>query len=198
MVPRFGNLERLTENGHRFLAADTGLWLEVHRPWVHIIWPMALQFSVAMPYGTLEPSIQFAFDSLPLEMLTKFREDARKTLPNESAAWITWNDQTREFAYRPLAATSAGAAHLKLDRPALNDNEHLVIDIHSHARIPAFFSPEDNEDDDGEVKLSVVVGQLGSDQQSNTKLRLCANGLSISSAEMRAVTEFRFNGDTIQ
>lgn len=180
MVPRFEDLPPLTENGHRFLVAQDGLWLEVKRPWLHLVWPVAEKcYQVAMPYGALQPAITFEFDSLPRDLIDSFIDDARRALPNEYAAWIIWNSETGKFSYCPLAANSAGPAHLKLDRPVLGEHEHLVVDIHSHANMNAFFSGEDNRDDAGEVKLSIVVGRLGSNQQISSKIRLCANGVII-------------------
>jgi PRTRC genetic system protein A len=109
-----------------------------------------------MPYGSLEPTLKFSFDYLPGDLFRRFINDARKALPNEFAAWLTWDPHTREFTYRPLTTTSAGPVHLELERPQLEVYEHLVVDIHSHAHVKAFFSSEDNLDDRGEVKLSVV------------------------------------------
>jgi PRTRC genetic system protein A len=189
MVPRYGELEPMATAGHRFLASCDGLWLEVCRPWLRLCWPVALQEHVSMPYGKLEPAIQFAFDSLPRELFGQFREDARRALPNEFAAWITWDSGTQKFAYHPLAATDAGPAHLSLERPVLGETEHLVVDIHSHGHLPAGFSSEDNRDDAGEVKFSVVMGRLGADQVASTRMRLCANGLRIKAADLKAVSD---------
>lgn len=180
MVPRFEPLRPLANNGHRFLVAQDGLWLEVKRPWLHLVWPVAENHhQVAMPYGSLEPKVSFLCPGIPGSLIKRFTDDARAALPNEFAAWITWNEQTKAFAYRPLTSTSAGPAHLKLDRPVLGEQEHLVMDVHSHATMKAFFSKEDNRDDAGEVKLSVVFGRLGSDQSMSSKIRLCANGVVI-------------------
>jgi len=180
MVPRFEDLPPLSKNGHRFLVAQDGLWLEVKRPWLHLVWPVAEKcYQVALPYGNLEPKVSFLCPDIPRSLINKFTDDARAALPNEFAAWIIWNEQTEAFAYRPLTSTSAGPAHLKLDRPVLGEHEHLIVDIHSHATMNAFFSAEDNRDDAGEVKLSVVFGRLGSDQSMSSKIRLCANGVVI-------------------
>ena len=185
MVPRFGEHESLNANGHRFLAASDGLWLETRREWLHIVWPLAQQASVAMPYGSLEPSLKFAFDYLPGDLFRRFINDARKALPNEFAAWLTWDSHTVEFTYRPLTTISAGPVHLELERPVLGECEHLVIDIHSHAHERAFFSSEDNRDDRGEVKLSVVIGTLGEDHEITSRFRLCVNGLTIPAKEVK-------------
>ena len=66
-----------------------------------------------------------------------------------------------------------------VDLPPLLPHEHLAVDLNSHGGdIPAFFSPEDDKDDSGEVKISVVVGNLNSDTIS-IEMRLCALGRQI-------------------
>lgn len=189
MVPRFEYLDLLASSGHRFLAASDGLWLEVRRPWLHLIWPVALQNHVAMPYGKLEPMARFAFNCIPRELFSQFVADAKEHLPNEYAAWLIWNEKTRSFRYQSLQSVSAGPAHLKLDRPALEEGEHLVVDVHSHAHLSAFFSSADNLDDAGEVKLSVVIGSLGDNQKITSKLRLVAHGTVISAKDLNAINK---------
>lgn len=191
MVPRFEQMPVLDDNGHRFLVSENGLWLEVKRPWLHLTWPLAEQVKVAMPYGKLLPSLSLAFTQLPGDLITRFINDARMTLPNEFAAWITWDDLTGEFRYHTLQSAIATTAYLRLERPALAENEHLVVDIHSHGHLPAFFSPTDDRDDAGEVKLSVVIGSLGADQQPTSRLRLCANGLTLNAEIVKSMTGLR-------
>jgi PRTRC genetic system protein A len=194
MVPRFEKLELLQEPGHRYLTASDGLWIEIMRPWLHLVLPVALQSVVAMPYGLLEPTVAFSFKTIPYELFRNFVDDARLALPNEFAAWFTWNSRNHQFAYRPISATSASRAYLSFERPVLDDDEHLVVDIHSHASMKAFFSSEDNRDDAGEVKLSVVVGHLGEGQKMQSKLRLCANGLKIPAADIDLLSNLEIGG----
>lgn len=196
-VPRFGTLQPLTESGHRFLVASDGLWIEVRRPWLHLVWPVGPKNQpVAIPYGELNPVIDFSFVNIPGELISMFIDDARQSLPNEFAAWITWNEQTGDFTYRPLTSTSAGPAHLNLNRPLLPEYEHLVMDIHSHAAIKAFFSREDNRDDTGEIKLSLVIGSLGQEQKMSSKIRLCANGVTVNARELAQAGKLTFKNST--
>jgi PRTRC genetic system protein A len=65
---------------------------------------------------------------------------------------------TGEWRYRRLEALSASGEHIEVVRPVLKDDECLVIDVHSHASLPAFFSSQDNRDDHAEVKLCAVFG----------------------------------------
>lgn len=51
-----------------------------------------------------------------------------------------------------------------------------MLDIHSHGRLPAFFSGTDDEDDSdvSVVKIAAVLGNL--DGAVSTTMRLCACG----------------------
>lgn len=178
MVPRFGEFEPLTEPGHRFLAATDGLWLELRRAWLYLRLPLARQTVVAMPYGTVTPTIDLAFGSIPRQFVEAFVGRAREHLPNEHAAWVTWSQDSGKFKLRFLEETEASPEHLNVNRPVLDDGEHLVLDLHSHGYSPAFFSSKDNGDDRGEVKIAGVVGSLGTAAPSS-RFRLCGLGLFV-------------------
>lgn len=176
MVPLHGAFTPLSVSGHRFLAASDGLWLEVRRPWLHLVWPLALQQCVPMPYGRLEPLIDIA--RVPKKLLADFIEMARATYPLECGAWITQTPTTGEWRLIELEATHASSGALRYNCPPLADGEHLVVDLHSHGGMPAFFSGTDNADDIGSVKVSGVFGKVAS--QPESLFRLCANGLFIT------------------
>jgi len=82
MVPMYGELAPLEKTGHRLLSARDGLWLEVHRPWMHLIWPIA-QTDFPTPYGQVEKKVELAFGKIPMELITRFASDAKTALPNE-------------------------------------------------------------------------------------------------------------------
>lgn len=178
VVPKFGTLEAMGTAGHRFLVASNGLWLQVKRAWLDLLAPLAVQGKVAMPYGNLSPYIKFSFGGLPLNLLDDFIQEAKEQLPNECGAWMVWNESTNRFDLRMLEATAAGVGHLTYNCPVLGDGEHLVVDIHSHGNIDAFFSSTDNADDAGEVKVALVVGNLDQDVPT-LAARVCANGMFI-------------------
>lgn len=179
MVPRFGTFEPLAINGHRFLVADDGLWIEVRRPWLYVLHRLAAQEQVAMPYGKLKQTIDIR--RIPRRLLEDFISMAREEYPVECAAWITWQEDRDEWQLMPLAPSSAGHSHVNFARPILEEGEHLVLDIHSHGAHPAFFSSTD-DDDDREFKVAGVVGQVATELQ--TKFRLCINGAFIDIPNM--------------
>ncbi len=95
-VPRIGTFAPLPADvsAHRLLVADTGLWLECRRPWLHLIWPVAPlapgMEDVALPYGSLTQTVKVAFGRVPHDALREFADLARRALPNEAGAWMAW------------------------------------------------------------------------------------------------------------
>ncbi|WP_186058896.1 PRTRC system protein A [Burkholderia gladioli] len=178
-VPHHAEFEPLLDVGHRFLLAANGLFVEIRRPWVHIIQPIAqlAEAGPRVPYGSMEPKLEFAFGRLSAAAphFKRFADAAAEALPNEHAAWLVWNDTTKELEYRAVNVTSATPNSIAIDRPALADHESLAIDLHSHGADKAYFSLDDDADDAGEVKIAGVIGGIGTDTPS-VAFRLCALG----------------------
>ena len=78
-----------------------------------------------------------------------------------------------------LEETSVGPGHVKVNLPTLEEDEHMVMDLHSHGLTDAFFSRTDNKDD-AEVRLKIagVIGNLDKPEVT-TSFRLCANGVFV-------------------
>jgi PRTRC genetic system protein A len=185
MVPRFGELPPIEKSGHRYLVAEDGLWLEVKRPWLHARVPLRTENGAytegvtdrhRLPFGRPEKLVRYLITEEDLDDLrVRFLADAHRALPNEYAAWGVYDDLTGNIYYSPCIALEAGARGIQFHRPTLGLNEHFAIDIHSHATMDAFFSPTDDEDDAGEVKLSIVAGSL--DREPTWAVRLCLLGM---------------------
>lgn len=181
-VPRFGALPKLEQNRHRYLVAESGLFLELRRPWLHVIWPVHPEHDYRLPYGPLEKFADYAFDEEAIERIQRmFLVDAARAMPNECAAWAVWNNHEGRLEYRPLIADSASPGGVHFHRPQLEDHECLAIDLHSHGVMGAFFSGQDDADDHGEVKIAIVAGTL--DQEPTFSIRLCALGMFIGGDE---------------
>ncbi len=183
IVPRFGALPATEKPGHRYLVAESGLWLEVRRAWLHAIVPVDAPLPEEygrhrLPFGPMEGKVEYAFTGADVQRLQAlFRYDAIAALPDEAAAWGVWNARTRALDYWPLIPTIATPGSITLARPVLEDHLELAVDLHSHGRLEAFFSTTDNDDDAGEVKLAYVAGTL--DGEASWAARLCLLGLFI-------------------
>ncbi|MGP8437141.1 PRTRC system protein A [Paraburkholderia fungorum] len=182
-VPKHAQFAPLAEVGHRFLMTAEGVFVEVRRPWLHVIQQLAKHGDVGPkpPYGLIMPKIELAFGRLGVAMpfVQAFAEEAKSALPNEHAAWIVWDQDKKELAYKALHVSSASPGAITFERPELQPNESLAIDLHSHGTAPAFFSAQDDADDAGEVKISGVLGGLGEGGTPSVAFRLCVLGMVI-------------------
>lgn len=161
LAPRFSMLEPMSATGERFVLTNSRLMFEVSRPWLHAVRGISSPFERKTPYGDgpLE-GVTLRCGPIPQQLLNRFIEQAKQAYPQETAAWVVWNEADGQFAYQSLATLSAGEGHVHFERPALPLGWHQVMDIHSHGRHDAFFSKQDDIDDKDQLCVSVVVGQV--------------------------------------
>jgi PRTRC genetic system protein A len=173
-VPRYGGFTPLTENGHRFLVTGDGLWLEARRPWLYLRVPLVARKrshalwlrgrELSLTFGKIPRIWSSTSTGMPLIGVPRMRRlDRVECRHRRDAAGI-------------FGEVSSGCSHVRYTRPVLGDDEHLVVDLHSHGQLSAFFSTEDDRDDRGEFKIAGVLGNCDRGQCS-TAFRFCANGL---------------------
>jgi len=181
VAPTHCEFAPLPENGHRFVLARDGLYLEVRRPWLHCIQRISAVSSVTIPYGVIEPKMEMAFGKLgtALAQLQEFAELARAAAPVEAAASVLWNSDRNTWRLLVPETISATPGSISYKQVEPDANEHLVIDLHSHGCLDAFFSDTDNADDAGSVKIAGVYGNLNTASPTLT-FRICVLGLYIT------------------
>lgn len=165
LAPRFSEFEPMTATGERFVLTSRRLMFEVSRPWLHAVRCISGDFERVTPYGDPLPEVMtLRCGSVPKELFARFIGQARDATPNETAAWVVWDESIREFEYMPLHAISASPVRVHFERPVLPLDVHLVMDIHSHVDDSAEFSATDDGDDADQLCISVVVGRVNQKQ----------------------------------
>lgn len=120
----------------------------------------------ALPDGkkplNIGPSINFLPDGkVPIELLLQIQAFfkgvmARHKQKLEAMIWIVWN---QEQGYHLLVPKqTVGAASARYEWGDIPEGTIVVVDIHSHADMGAFFSGTDNNDDSNSVRYSGVIG----------------------------------------
>lgn len=173
-VPPSGQVLPAAASGTRFLAAHDGLWREITLPWIRLVHKVGTT-SMKLPYGAIEQSVEFPCGPVPLGLIDDFCDQARASAPAEIAAAVTWSELSNEWTLRYRHARSSSAAHIEYDEVRLAEGEHLVLDVHSHGHHPAFFSAQDDHDDMGAMKVSLVVGNC-TEPRRTARMRLCMAG----------------------
>ncbi|AOY97583.1 hypothetical protein BKK79_37240 (plasmid) [Cupriavidus sp. USMAA2-4] len=176
-MPRFEPLPPLARPGERLVVGSNGLFLEISRPWIHLVRRIAaFNVPTAIPYGAVVAATDFRCGRVPPDLVEAFARLAREAFPLETAAWVVWNENTLQFRLQRLTLPLQGPNRLEYERPRLPAGDHIVIDCHSHGAHGAGFSPTDDADDRFDVKLAAVLGHCNRPRMS-VAMRLCAKGI---------------------
>ncbi len=150
--------------GIRYLVGNSGLWLDAWWPWMrvrYLVKPFR-EWGLSI-HG--DPQPELSLPKLDPRLFAEFVRLAKAALPNEMGAWVLYKPDTgAQRLVIPPQTNSPDSVHY--DRPIPEGGEYAVWDIHSHGLYPAYFSPTDNRDDQYDVKIAMVVGNLDRDEQS--------------------------------
>lgn len=172
---------RTARVGQGLAVGHDGVMLILRRPWLALDTWVTPPISAYLPYGSAgTPRADLRCGLIPRELGNRVLGHLREALPNESAAFILWNEVTRQFSVEFPVIDEATPSRLVYHPPILRPDWHLICDIHSHAAGPAFFSATDDVDDAHSTKISLVFGRLDSADGPVTASRLCAGGMFLS------------------
>lgn len=185
MVPLYGDLEPLAANGHRFLAAGNGFFVDVRRPWMTMRMKFADTGGFHLPYGKVKPFMRFNFGGKGLTtLLHQFIALAKESAAVETAAWLIYSPQDKTFRLANTDYLTQGTSSVQYLRPTASREALPVVDCHSHAGLPAFFSETDDKDDkDDDLKLAFVVGSLNEERPTIAMRLVGLGGVSVDLSE---------------
>ena len=173
-VPAFSPIPQINQGSTRYLMASDGLYLDSKTHWGHLtvkLWDSP----VKTPYGNIEQHITFNGGLLPREILKEMALEAVKASPLEFAGMVTWSE-TKGYKFIVCEPINSGVGHINYKIPHMEPDESIVIDVHSHGNSGAFFSAQDNLDDQGGVRICMVLGRCGAIHNIRTKARVVIEG----------------------
>lgn len=166
-----------TAIAYEYLVAANGIFLRAENPYLSAIIPVHT-FTTTPIRGLepLTPSVSLHHPRLPEALLTATLADAR-THTNATAHLIealyffTFQHQTFSVVKPPQRA---GVAHVHYLHPPDANPDPILLELHTHATMSAFWSGTDNRDEQG-FRFYAVVGHL--DREHPTiRLRLGVYG----------------------
>ena len=90
-----------------------------------------------------------------------FRQVMRKTKQDyEAHCWILWTPERGYFISVPKQTVSKASVSYSYDQEALPQGAIVVIDMHSHNTMGAFYSGTDNNNDRTGIYFSGVIGKI--------------------------------------
>lgn len=174
IAPRFGALPDM-DLGQRLIVAANGLFVQVKLDWLDCLQCLTPQgIELPLPYGSVQESLRFAFGVLPIRLIEQFIEAGRRALPNEAAGALVYSRATGRLRLALCTAVQSSPTRIAYRLPAMAADETVAVDLHTHGRLPAFWSSEDDRDDQG-IKVCGVFGRLH-EAEPDACFRLVING----------------------
>ena len=174
-APRFGALPDMG-NGQRIIVARNGWFVQTRLDWLDSIVALGHGLpQMRLPYGEVAERLRFSFGVLPIRLIEAFVAAGRERLPNEAAGVLIYSRRAGQLRLAMCEPERASPVHVRYRRPAMAEDETVAVDLHTHGHAPAFWSGEDDQDDQG-IKVAGVFGQLDRPRPTAC-FRLVVNGL---------------------
>lgn len=169
---------RASRAGHGFIVGRDGMMLILRRPWLELDQRITTDIAGHLPYGSIGGNGgTLRCGLIPREIWNLALDHFHGALPNEAAAFVIWDEHSKEFALEFPVIDEATPSRLVYRTPQPGPGCHVICDLHSHGTMGAFFSRTDDEDDADTTKIAVVVGQLDHSRGPQFVARLCAGGM---------------------
>ena len=147
-----------TSHLYEYLFAANGVFIRANRPNLEVLMPLTVYEQHIRGLATVTPYVKLTSDKIPVDILLKMLQASRDAGSNEILFHLNYNNQWQlETPLQIQTPTSCKPLHN--DRNSTFAN--ALIDAHSHASIPAFFSPADNLDETG-FRIYTVLGKVNS------------------------------------
>lgn len=171
MAPRFGTLPSLNPGQRRLISASDGVYLEARSNALHLRRRIA---EVEMPYGVIEPFTMLRYGQPPSGLLEEAYHYAAANPTLEIAACLMLDHANKGYRWHYPKVLSSSSGHITY-RDDIDDDD-LVLDYHSHAQNPAFFSKQDDQSDLARIGpyIAVVSGHCHLVKQSIASRIVCA------------------------
>jgi PRTRC genetic system protein A len=173
-APRFGSLPGM-ENGQRVIVAANGCFVQVKLDWLDCIQRLTPALPLPLPYGHLDERLTFTFGVLPLRLIEDFIEAGRRALPDEVAGALIYSRRIRALRLARCEPLDVSPHRVHYRVPAMDADETLAVDLHTHGRGAPFWSQDDDRDDQG-IKVAGVFGYLHH-PRPRAAFRLVVNGM---------------------
>ena len=175
LQPRFGEPLNPPEPGaHRFLCAEEGLFIEARNEVIELRVPVA-KSSITLPFGRIvDRGINLVHGPVPNEILQTVIERSIQAMPNEWAGLVLWDRKRKRYVLFEPETLSSSPAHISYMNIVPQECD-VVLDLHSHGRLSAFFSEADNYSDRPGFYIAGVVGHCDSENMT-FQTRLVVNG----------------------
>lgn len=121
------------------------------------------EFAVCVSKPNAKPEFHFALPKIPRSILKEVMRFFMENKEHEAACQLFYTREDGYSIYYPKQKSTVASVFFERDY-ALECSKTLVMDMHSHGRLRAFFSGQDDRDEKG-TRLFLVAGNLHEEPQ---------------------------------
>ncbi|MES1933268.1 PRTRC system protein A [Salinisphaera shabanensis T35B1] len=167
-----GELPALKEGAHCYLIANDGLFV-LGRGCGFSALIRVSRIRKLSPFGELSEGVTFDDARVPRALVREAADRAIAENPNEWAGAIVRTGDG--YALQSVDVESASPGHVTYRRDSYDDAA-VVVDMHSHGTLEAYFSRTDDASDEQGVHLSSVFGHCTDRKRLKIAARVTING----------------------
>ena len=171
----------------RYLMGQGGLYIESAPAWGHIIAPLWTH-RAPLPYAPVQPGLVIHGGLIPKSIIKQILDDAIEAAPLEYAGAIYYSPQNG-YRYTRSIAKQTYISKINYELIPREEDESLILDVHSHGHGRSFFSDTDDADDRGGIRICLVVGNCTDYAKINYSMRLNIEGHYIPIHELGLIME---------
>jgi len=147
-----GSLPEIPNCLYAYITAGNGVFVYAKRPGLEVLIPISSCKIAGLP--ELTPRVEIP-QRVPASLMSEALHVSRQTFPNEALFWFHWRDT---WSIHTPEQETTRASTVPNDRHDTTGTSAL-IDLHSHASLPPFFSPMDDKDETG-FRIYAVIGKV--------------------------------------
>lgn len=159
-----------------YVLAGNGLFIRAKSPFMEVCWPLATVNVALLPH--LKPFVTLPCGRLNGAILEHLYVDAERLARRqlEQLYYVLFDDNRRRWTViRPPQIATAGRC---ID-PNPSRYPNIFCEIHSHHRMPAFWSETDNADEQGFRFYAVLGGLLSKPPEMRLRLGVAGHQLDL-------------------
>lgn len=186
-APRYSTLSPVPAGAKAVIGAADGVYVEAASMAMRVRQRIA---TVPLPYGPVSPMVELVHGPVPRSLIADFVRRASDTPDREIAAAVIASSVGYELHW-PSVLSNSGAHVRFIDD--IEDEESVVIDLHSHGIHRAFFSQTDNVSDltrRGPL-LAMVVGRCGTEPEIAARFVVPPHLLQCTVSDLTRMGMFR-------
>jgi PRTRC genetic system protein A len=164
-----GQLLQRPDCFYQEVLAANGKFRRAWRPGLDVLIPEDLKYG-GYPQGANASAYIHLIKRVPLMLFSGALALFQPAMPREALVWYACDPESINCYSLVLPVQTANEGMVvPVDRyhPAL---EHVLVDLHSHNSMPAFFSSKDDRDEENGFRIYAVVGHLNTTPQIKVRV----------------------------